>query len=227
MDKKRMLKLVGIAVLIAVVGAWAGVSVQERMARVAQAQGSGTGGPPPGTGPYTQPTKYNGLDVPYVPTPQPVVDEMLKMASVTSEDVVYDLGCGDGRIVVTAAKQFGARGVGVDIDPERIKESNANASAAGVTDRVTFVKKDLFKLDLTKATVVTLYLLPEINLKLRPKLFKELKPGTRVVSHDFDMGDWKPKNTVKIRDQREHTLHFWTIPEKKDQPPTAQAPTSG
>jgi ribosomal protein L11 methylase PrmA len=148
------------------------------------------------------------------------------MAAVTKDDVVYDLGCGDGRIVVTAAKKYGARGVGVDIDPERIQESRANARAAGVTDRVTFVQRDLFKLDLKKATVVTLYLLPEINLKLRPKLFRELRPGTRVVSHDFDMGDWKPEKTIKVHDPRLHTLYFWTIPVKKDRP-AAPAPTSG
>jgi SAM-dependent methyltransferase len=150
-------------------------------------------------------------DVPYVPTPQIVVDEMLKVASVTKNDVVYDLGCGDGRIVITAAKQHGARGVGVDIDPERIKESNENAQKAGVTERVKFMQGDLFKMDLKEATVVTLYLLPEINLKLRPKLFQELKPGTRVVSHAFDMGDWKPEKTVKV-DGR--TIYYWTIPAK-------------
>jgi ubiquinone/menaquinone biosynthesis C-methylase UbiE len=132
--------------------------------------------------------------------------------------VVYDLGCGDGRIVITAAKRYGARGLGVDLDPQRIKESNANARKEGVTDRVKFIEGDLFKVNLKDATVVTLYLLPEVNLRLRPKLFRELRPGTRVVSHDFDMGEWKPEKTVTVRDQREHTIYFWTIPDKKKQP---------
>jgi SAM-dependent methyltransferase len=148
-------------------------------------------------------------DVPYVPTPQPVVDEMLKLAAVTNGDVVYDLGCGDGRIVITAAKKYGARGVGVDIDQERVKEANANAVQAGVTDRVKFVEQDLFKTDLKDASVVTLYLLPAVNLKLRPKLWSELKPGTRVVSHRFDMGDWKPEKTVEIEGSK---IYYWVIP---------------
>ncbi|HEX6732121.1 MAG TPA: class I SAM-dependent methyltransferase [Pyrinomonadaceae bacterium] len=150
-------------------------------------------------------------DVPYVPTPQTVVDEMLKLAAVTNRDVVYDLGSGDGRIVITAAKKYGARGVGVDIDPERVKEANANAVQAGVTDRVKFVEQDLFKTDLKEASVVTLYLLPAVNLKLRPKLWSELKPGTRVVSHRFDMGDWKPEKTVEIDGS---TIYYWVIPTK-------------
>jgi trans-aconitate methyltransferase len=159
------------------------------------------------------------LDVPYVPTPQRVVDEMLKMAAVKEGDVVYDLGCGDGRIVVTAAQKFGATGMGVDIDPKRIQESNANAEKAGVTDKVKFERGDLFKMDLAPATVVTMYLLPNINLKLRPKLFSELKPGTRIVSHAFDMGEWKPEKTVKVRvDSSDYTLYYWTIPAKEDQP---------
>jgi SAM-dependent methyltransferase len=226
MQKKRMLKLVGVAVVISVAVSWIGVLVQEQVARAMQAQAVATGGgPPPAAGrPYQ---RNDGLDVPYVPTPEAVVEEMLKMASVTKDDLVYDLGCGDGRIVIAAAKKYGARGVGVDLDPERIKESKANAQAAGVTDRVTFVQGDLFKVDFSKATVVTLYLLPDINLKLRPKLFKDLRPGTRVVSHDFDMGNWKPEKTVKLMaDRREHTIHFWRIPEKNDQPP-ADPPASG
>ena len=156
--------------------------------------------------------------MPDVPTPEPVVEEMLKVAKVDKDDVLYDLGCGDGRIVITAAQQYGTRGVGVDLDPQRIRESNANARKARVTDRVKFVRGDLFKMDLKEATVVTLYLLPEINLKLRPKLFRELKPGTRVVSHDFDMADWRPEKTVRMKVQRDHVLYYWTIPEKKDQP---------
>jgi SAM-dependent methyltransferase len=155
-------------------------------------------------------------DVPYVPTPDNVVDEMLKLANVTKDDVVYDLGCGDGRLVVTAVKSFGAkRGVGVDIDPKRIAESNANAAAAGVTGRVRFVVQDLFETDFKEATVVTLYLLPDVNLKLRPKLLRDLKPGTRVVSHAFDMGDWKPEKTVTVEPDGQ-VLYLWTIPAKAD-----------
>lgn len=148
-------------------------------------------------------------DVPYVPTPQPVVDKMLELAAVTKNDVVYDLGSGDGRIVITAAKKYGVRGVGVDIDPERVKEANANAVLAGVADRVKFLEQDLFKTDLKEASVVTLYLLPEVNLRLRPKLWSELKPGTRVVSHAFDMGDWQPEQKVEVEGK---TIYYWVIP---------------
>ena len=150
-------------------------------------------------------------DVPYVPTPQTVVDEMLKIAAVTKDDVVYDLGSGDGRIVITAAKKYGARGVGIDIDPERVKEANANAVQAGVTERVKFVEQNLFETDFKEATVVTLYLLPDINLRLRPKLLSELKPGTRIVSHAFDMGDWKPERTEHLEGR---VIYYWVIPEK-------------
>ena len=153
----------------------------------------------------------NKKEVPYVPTPQPVVDEMLRLAAVTKNDVIYDLGSGDGRIVITAAKKYGARGVGVDIDPERVKEANANAVTAGVTDRVKFLQQDLFETDLKDASVVTLYLLPAVNLRLRPKLLSELKPGTRVVSHSFDMGDWKPDKTVEINGSK---IYYWVIPDK-------------
>jgi SAM-dependent methyltransferase len=225
MRMKRILGLVGVAVVVAAAISWVGVSVQERFERVAQAEqtsGNGGGGPP--NAPYQKAYEF---DVPYVPTAQPVVEKMLQMAAVTKDDVVYDLGCGDGRIVITAAKVHGARGIGVDIDPVRIKESKANALEAAVTDRVKFVQRDLFKMDLKEATVVTLYLLPEINLKLRPKLFRELRPGTRIVSHDFDMGEWQPKETVKVRDQREHTIYYWTIPEKKDWPAFAREEAKG
>jgi tRNA G37 N-methylase Trm5 len=148
-------------------------------------------------------------DVPYVPTPQPVVDKMLELAAVNKNDVVYDLGSGDGRIVITAAKKYGVRGVGVDIDPERIKEANANAVLSGVSDRVKFLEQDLFKTDLKEATVVTLYLLPDVNLRLRPKLWQELKPGTRVVSHAFDMGDWTPQQKVEVEGK---TIYYWVVP---------------
>jgi SAM-dependent methyltransferase len=152
------------------------------------------------------------LDVPYVPTNQKVVDAMLKLAKVTKSDVVYDLGCGDGRIVISAAKDYGASGVGVDIDPQRIKEANENAKKANVTDKVKFIEGDLFKQDFSKASVVTLYLLPEINLKLRPMLLEQLKPGTRIVSHAFDMGDWEPEQTINVEGS---TIYFWTVPAKK------------
>jgi SAM-dependent methyltransferase len=150
-------------------------------------------------------------DVPYVPTTREVVDQMLRMAKVGKSDVVYDLGCGDGRIVITAAKQYGARGIGVDIDPQRIREARDNAKSEGVTEKVTFTQGDLFTTDLSKATVVTLYLLPAVNLKLRPKLLSELKPGTRIVSHNYDMGDWKPEQTVTVGS---HTVYMWTVPDK-------------
>ena len=151
-------------------------------------------------------------DVPYVPTTEAVVEKMLEMAKVGPNDIVYDLGSGDGRIVITAAKKYGARGLGVDIDPERVKEAKENAQAAKVTDKVQFKEGNLFDVDLSPATVVTLYLLPDVNLKLRPKLLSELKPGTRVVSHNYHMGDWKPEQTVQLEG---HTVYFWTIPEKK------------
>jgi Methyltransferase domain len=153
------------------------------------------------------------LDVPYVPTPEPVVAQMLKMAKIRRGDVVYDLGSGDGRIVITAARQFGTRGVGFDIDPARIREANDNAEKAGVSDKVTFVQEDIFKADIRPATVVTLYLLPDINLKLRPKLLRDLRPGTRVVSHNYDMGDWKPLETARLTvSGSEHTVYFWVVP---------------
>lgn len=152
-------------------------------------------------------------DVIYVPTPQSVVDAMLKLAKVGKNDVVYDLGCGDGRIVITAAKQFGARGVGIDIDPKRIAESNANAVTAGVTDRVTFKHTDIFadSTNLSEATVVTLYLLPSLNVKLLPKLLRELRPGTRIVSNSFDMGDWKAEQELEVESR---TIYLWTVPPK-------------
>ncbi|MEB3178848.1 MAG: class I SAM-dependent methyltransferase [Nostocaceae cyanobacterium] len=162
------------------------------------------------------PTPNQAPDVVYVPTPQVVVNKMLELAKVTKDDVIYDLGSGDGRIVITAAQKFSARkGVGIEIDPKLVKQSQENAKTAGVSDRVDFRQQDLFTTDLREATVVTLYLLPELNVKLRPKLFKELKPGTRIVSHDFDMGDWKPEKVVKVKgDAREHTVYFWTIPQQ-------------
>jgi SAM-dependent methyltransferase len=147
-------------------------------------------------------------DVVFVPTPDAVVDAMLEMASVGPKDVVYDLGCGDGRLVVGAAMRGARRATGVDIDPERVEESRARAKAAGVEDRVKIVEGDLFEMDFSDATVVTLYLLPSLNLRLRPKLLA-LKPGTRIVSHDFDMGDWAPD---KVRQVAGKTVYYWTVP---------------
>ncbi len=150
---------------------------------------------------------------PYVQTPQDVVDRMLALANVTKTDTVYDLGCGDGRIVITAARKFGAHGVGVDIDPQRIAEANANAKAAGVEGLVEFKLHDALTVDLSPATVVTLYLLSASNLKLRPKLTKELKPGTRIVSHQFSMGDWRPEKVDTFTDANgmTRTLYLWTV----------------
>lgn len=148
---------------------------------------------------------------PFVPTPQDVVERMLKLAEVGPNDVVYDLGCGDGRIVITAAKKYGARGVGVDLDPQRIKESKENAKMAGVADRVTFKQQDALTVDVSDATVVTLYLLSASNLKLRPILTKQLKPGARIVSHAFSMGDWEPLKTDTFQDAQgmQRTLYLW------------------
>ncbi len=156
------------------------------------------------------------LDVPYVPTHQSIVDEMLKMAEVKGTDVLYDLGSGDGRIPITAATRFGTRGVGIDLNPERVKEANENATKSKVTDKVKFIEGDIFEQDFSEATVVTLYLLPDVNLKLRPKILA-MKPGTRIVSHNYDMGDWKPEQskTMDINGTK-HYVYFWRVPEKKE-----------
>ncbi len=148
-------------------------------------------------------------DVFYQPTPQDVVEEMLNRAGVTKDDVVYDLGCGDGRFVITAAKKFGARGVGIDIDPVRIKESNENARKAGVTNLIKFVEGDLFQADISEATVVTLFLFPDVNLRLRPKLLRELRPGTRIVSYGYDMGEWECEDRDRVGN---NTFFYWVVP---------------
>lgn len=148
-------------------------------------------------------------DVRYEPTPHQVVRAMLKLAGVRQEDVVYDLGSGDGRIPITAARIYGARGVGIDIDPKRIAEANANARSAAVANRVSFRNEDLFEADFSDATVVALFLYPDLNLKLRPKLLRELRPGTRIVSYYHDMGDWKPERTVPTS---KANIYLWTIP---------------
>jgi SAM-dependent methyltransferase len=148
-------------------------------------------------------------DVPYVSTPHAIVDEMVRLADVKANDVVYDLGCGDGRLVIAAVKKTGCRGVGIDIDPERIKESRANARAAGVQDRVRFVEQNFFASDIREATVMLIYLFPDVNIRLRAKFLSEMKPGSRLVSHAFDMGDWKPDNSASIGAQR---VYYWVIP---------------
>jgi tRNA G37 N-methylase Trm5 len=153
-------------------------------------------------------------DVIYVPTPYEVVDEMLRLARVKKGDVLYDLGSGDGRIPVTAAKKFGVRAVGIDIDAQRIREANENAKKNGVAKLVTFKQEDLFKTDFREATVVTLYLLPDLNVKLRPRLLNELRPGTRIVSHQFDMGTWQPEKKVELNGR---VVYLWTVPERKKQ----------
>jgi ribosomal protein L11 methylase PrmA len=152
-------------------------------------------------------------DVIYVPTPQEVVDKMLELAQVKKDDVVYDLGCGDGRIVVTAAKKYGCKAVGFDIDSERIKESLENVKQNKVQDLVEIKKEDIFSLDLSQASVVTLYLLPNLNVKLIPQL-KKMKDGSRIVSHSFDMRGVKPKEVIKVADKdgREHTVYLWVTP---------------
>jgi SAM-dependent methyltransferase len=153
------------------------------------------------------------LDVPYVPSKPEVVSEMLRMAKVAKDDLLYDLGCGDGRIVITAAQLFGTRGVGIDIDPERIKESKENAAEAGVSNLVKFFEQDIFEADFHEASVVSLYLLTSVNLRLRPKLLTQLRPGTRVVSHNYAMDTWKPDDSavVMVNDQS-HNVYLWIVP---------------
>jgi precorrin-6B methylase 2 len=166
-----------------------------------------------GEQPTLGPSSLRAPDVHYEPTPPEVVDVMLRLANVKAGDVVYDLGCGDGRIVISAARDFGARGVCIDIDPQRIAESQENARAAGVADHIRFVNQDLFVTDLSEATVVMLFLSPGLNLKARPKLLRELKPGARIVSHWHDMDDWKPQKTVRVQGNgRERPVYLWTIP---------------
>jgi ribosomal protein L11 methylase PrmA len=183
-----------------------GATLAVALAGPVAAQAAAPAGQPPA------PTR--GPDVVFVPTPQEVVDAMLKVAGVGPNDVLYDLGSGDGRIPITAAQRFGTRGVGYDIDPQRIKEARENAQQQGVTDKVTFIHGDIFELspqELGKATVISLYLLPELNIKLRPTLW-QLKPGTRIVSHAFDMEDWAPEQQLTINGRR---VYFWRVPEPK------------
>jgi SAM-dependent methyltransferase len=164
-------------------------------------------------GGVSEPAAPVKLDVIFVATDLSIVNAMLTLAGVTRDDVVYDLGCGDGRIVIAAAKEFGARGVGVDLDPQRIREAQANAVRAGVADRVTFRVQDIFDTDIQPATVVTLFLSPELNARLRPKLTGQLKPGSRIVSHRYGIGDWVPEETrtVMVSETRNHVF-LWRVP---------------
>jgi SAM-dependent methyltransferase len=161
-------------------------------------------------------------EVPYVPTTDAAVQAMLKLGDVKKTDIVYDLGCGDGRIVVAAAKNYGARGVGIDINPQRVQEAKENAKKAGVENLVRFEVNDLFKADFHEATVVTLFLLPEVNMRLRPKLLQELQPGTRIVSNTFDMGDWKPDKEQKLNGEDDYGLSqrffLWIVPRRDRKP---------
>ena len=151
------------------------------------------------------------LDVPYVPTPQEVVDRMLQLVQPTAEDFVMDLGCGDGRMLVTAASKFGARGFGVDLNPVRIEEATANAKNANVTDKIRFEVKNLFQTSIKDATVLTMYLLPSVNIQLRPRILDEMRPGSRIVSHAFHMGDWMPDIQA---DAIGRTIYHWVVPAK-------------
>jgi SAM-dependent methyltransferase len=156
-----------------------------------------------------------GQQVPDVRTPLVVVNEMLRLANVTAGDVIYDLGSGDGRILIAAARDRGARGVGLEIDPALVAESTERAQRLGLADRLSFRQQDLFEADLTPATVVTLYLSPDLNRRLRPKLLRELRPGARIVSHSFDMGDWVPSRTLQVSsNEGSHTLYLWVVPGK-------------
>jgi SAM-dependent methyltransferase len=166
-----------------------------------------------GEQPALGPTSLRAPDVHYEPTPPDVVEVMLRLANVKAGDLVYDLGCGDGRIVIRAVREFAARGVCVDIDPQRVAESRENARAAGVADHIRFLNQDLLVTDLSEATVIMLFLSPALNLAVRPKLLRELKAGARIVSHWHDMGDWKPQKTERVQsDGRERPVYLWTIP---------------
>jgi SAM-dependent methyltransferase len=174
------------------------------------------------------PQPAHPLDVPYVPTSEQGVQAMLKLADVKKTDVVYDLGCGDGRIVIAAAKTYGAHGVGIDINPVRISEAKENARKAGVTDLVRFEENDLFQADIHEATVVTLFLLSSVNLKLRPKLLQELRPGSRIVSNTFEMGDWKADKEVTVGNTDDgsywsHRIYLWIIPPRDGKAPAQNA----
>jgi SAM-dependent methyltransferase len=206
MNKEESVKIVKLSYVLALALAFNGSYAN------AQDQQTNPGSKAPQSQGTTAGKQLRSPDVVYVPTPAEAVDAMLKVAKVGKDDVVYDLGSGDGRIPIMAVQKYNAaRAVGIDINPDRIKEAQANLKAAGVGDRVRFLNEDLFQADISDATVVTLYLLPSLNLKLLPKLLSELKPGTRIVSHAFDMGSWKPQQTLNAGGS---TIYFWTIPAK-------------
>jgi precorrin-6B methylase 2 len=175
-----------------------------------------------GTAGYAAGPPARSPDVPFDPTPHHVVAQMLQLAKAHPNDVVYDLGCGDGRIVIAAAKQFGARGVCVDIDPRRIRESRSNARRSGVSERIAFLTQDLFETDIAEATIVALFLWPDVNLRLCPKLWRELKPGTRVVSYIHSMGRWRPQETVNVETARgPRKVFLWIMPPDAERAPGA------
>jgi precorrin-6B methylase 2 len=188
---------------------------------VAQAPDAPPAGPTESAAPTipAAPAEDKPLDAPYAPTPHRVVTAMLEMARVTRNDVLYDLGSGDGRIVITAAKRFGALGVGIDLNPKRIREAEFNARNAGATERVAFMLGDIFDTDLSPATVVTIYLLPDVNRRLLPKLLTELKPGTRIVSHNYGLGDWEPERhqIIDVAGTK-HDVYLWTVPPGNGKP---------
>ncbi|MBD1822485.1 class I SAM-dependent methyltransferase [Cyanobacteria bacterium FACHB-DQ100] len=151
-------------------------------------------------------------DIAFIPTPQSAIETLLETLQVNRSDVIYDLGCGDGQVLITAALKYGARGVGIDIDPARIEAAQMKAEQAGISDRLTFREQDLFESRFEDASIVVLYLLPHLNLRLRPALLEQLRPGTRIASIDFDMGDWQPEKVIKLEIEEETTLYFWTVP---------------
>lgn len=211
MQLQRICKLAVMTAIAASFGivysSWLVKSSTQVRAQTTQEQSAPTAAP-------QRQTEQRQPDAPYVPTPQAVVDEMLKLAKVQKGDVVYDLGSGDGRIPITAAREYGARGVGIDIDPKLVQAATENAKQAGVSDLVEFRQQDLFKANFSDATVLTLYLFPEMNAKLRTQMLKQLKPGTRIVAHDFAIEGWKPDRVVEVKGpNRTHTLYYWVIPE--------------
>jgi SAM-dependent methyltransferase len=211
MSERNLMGFV-VAVAIALSVAWSPVA-RGQAATGTEAPAAGAAGAADAADAADAPVKEVKKDVPYVPTPEPVVAKMIELAKVTPEDVAYDFGCGDGRLVIAAVKAGAKRGLGVDIDPQRIKEANENAKAAGVTDKVEFKEADLFTMDFKDATVLTMYLLPSVNMKLRPKILDEMKPGSRIVSHAFDMEDWQPEQEVTVEPGGQ-TVYMWTVPAK-------------
>lgn len=201
MKRRRWYLLIGLVAVLVTAGQWVSGSRWSGIgydARVVQAQERGL---------------ESKKIVPFVPTPQEIVERMLELAQVKKGDMVYDLGSGDGRIVIMAAKKYGVKAVGFEIDPDLIRRSRENIKKAGLGHLAEIREQDILTVDLSPATVVTMYLLPEVNLRLRPNVWRQMKPGSRVVSHDFDMGDWKPVKTESIKDRSgwDHTLYLWRV----------------